>query len=123
MRTNEDRADMARVIVDAFSDRNYVNDPADIGTDIADMIADLFHLAERYGIHPDDMARRAANLWVGDARDEPRVVYRTPPVPCNTARWSELVTLAGLVSDGCTDYSDLEDAAARVLGGEAVYKD
>lgn len=71
---NEARADRGMQAVETFTDRNHSTDGRDgLATDIADLIADLFHLAERHGLTPSDLYDSAERHWQMDEEDGARV--------------------------------------------------
>jgi hypothetical protein len=74
---NEARADRAHRIVDLHSDRNFETDGVDgLATDIGDVISDLLHLGERFGIEAQELLDRGERHWEGDSEDGPRVARR-----------------------------------------------
>lgn len=76
MINNEDRADIAMRIIDQFSDRNYAC-PGELvdglRLDITDTIANLLHLADRYGLDHDDLINKSLDSYTGDMEDGPPV--------------------------------------------------
>jgi hypothetical protein len=87
MRDNEDRANTGQKAVDRFSDRNYRYDgEPGLRSDITDVMADLLHLGERYGLEPLDLLDKARRSFDGDSEDGP------PPYPRDPA---ELVAPTG----------------------------
>lgn len=76
MFNNEDRADMAMRIIDQFSDKNYTV-PGEVSDglrlDITDTIANLLHLADRFGLDHDDLIDKSLDSYTGDMEDGPPV--------------------------------------------------
>lgn len=61
-------------IIYKHSDQNYILDAAPgIRLDITDIMADLLHLCDRYGLDHDDIIDKARNSYAGDSEDGPRV--------------------------------------------------
>lgn len=76
MNRNEERADRALRAIDAFSDRNHSVDGELVSgmyLDVSDLMADMLHLCDRYGIEHDDVINKATDSYAGDGEDGPRV--------------------------------------------------
>ncbi len=63
-------------IINTYSDKNY-DYPGELEDgmrlDITDVMADLLHLADRYGLDHDELLSKATDSYAGDMEDGPRV--------------------------------------------------
>lgn len=63
-RTNHDRAQSARLALDSFTTENYA------GTPFAELIGDLFHLADELGMSRKALLRTARDFYEQNIEDE-----------------------------------------------------
>lgn len=109
---NERRADQAMRAVDVATDRNYRSDPADLSTDLSDLVAHVGHLCERHGIEFDSVLDRGHRSYEGDSEDGPPAARRELAPLC-----PECGSATGWVSQTAMRDVLTEAAADELIGG------
>lgn len=122
---NEQRADLGEAAVRTDPDwQSHGEDLDGVRTAIVDVVADILHAAERYGITPSSVLEGAQRHHVGDGEDGPRVALREPAEMFSahrpdTARQQAARIVEALGEDAAGEndaaLSDAADAVAEAL--------